>query len=71
MGAEPFLYVADPDFLKKMSGKVMAKKWGKPSVFRKDRKAMFGNGLVMAEGSIWVHHRHVIAPTFTPINLKV
>ncbi|CAI8600355.1 unnamed protein product [Vicia faba] len=70
LGVEPFLYVADPEFLKKMSGKVMAKKWGKPSVFRKDRKAMFGNGLAMAEGTIWVHHRHVIAPTFTSINLK-
>ncbi|KAJ1399208.1 Cytochrome P450 [Sesbania bispinosa] len=60
----------DPEFLKKMSTKVLAKTWGKPSVFRNDRYPMFGNGLVMAEGSIWVHHRHVIAPTFSPLNLK-
>ncbi|CAL5204258.1 unnamed protein product [Lathyrus oleraceus] len=70
LGTEPFLYIADPEFLKIMSSKVLAKKWGKPSVFRKDREPMFGNGLVMAEGTTWVHHRHVIAPTFTPLNLK-
>ncbi|XP_057444382.1 cytokinin hydroxylase-like [Lotus japonicus] len=70
LGTEPFLYVADPEFLKKMNAKVLAKTWGKPSVFRKDRFPMFGNGLVMAEGNKWVQHRHVIAPTFSPINLK-
>lgn len=71
LGTEPFVYIGDPEFLKKMSTKVLAKTWGKPSVFRKDRDPMFGNGLVMAEGSIWVHHRHVIAPIFTSLNLKV
>jgi len=71
LGTEPFLYITDPEFLKKMSTKVLAKTWGKPSVFRKDRDAMFGNGLVMAEGNKWVHHRHIIAPAFSPLNLKV
>ncbi|CAI8582913.1 unnamed protein product [Vicia faba] len=70
LGTESFLYIVDPGFLKIMSSKVLAKKWGKPSVFRKDREPMVGNGLVMAEGTAWVHHRHVIAPTFTPLNLK-
>lgn len=70
LGAESFLYIADPEFLKKMSTEVIAKRWGKPNVFRNDREPMFGKGLVMAEGSEWVHHRHVIAPLFSPLNLK-
>lgn len=71
LGTEPFLYIADPEFLKKMSTEVLAKRWGKPRVFRHDRDPMFGNGLVMVEGNEWVRHRHVIAPAFSPLNLKV
>lgn len=71
LGTEPFLYVAEPEFLKKMSTVVMAKSWGKPSVFRTDRDPMFGSGLVMVEGNDWVRHRHIVAPAFNPINLKV
>ncbi|XP_030501760.2 cytokinin hydroxylase [Cannabis sativa] len=71
LGTEPFLYVADPEFLKNVSGQVMAKGWGKPSVFKNDRKPMFGiNGLVMVEGEDWVRHRHVITPAFNKANLK-
>ncbi|TKY45197.1 Cytochrome P450 714A2 [Spatholobus suberectus] len=70
LGTEPFLYIADPEFLKKMSTEVLAKRWGKPRVFRHDRDPMFGNGLVMVEGNEWVRHRHVIAPAFSPLNLK-
>ncbi|KAF3432978.1 hypothetical protein FNV43_RR24080 [Rhamnella rubrinervis] len=71
LGTEPFLYIAEPEFLKKMSSQVMGKGWGKPAVFKFDRDPMFGNGLVMTEGDEWVRHRHVIAPAFNPINLKV
>lgn len=71
LGTEPFLYIADPEFLKKMSSEVLAKRWGKPSVFRNDRDAMFGSGLVMVEGNDWVRHRHIVAPAFSPLNLKV
>ncbi|KAI4351729.1 hypothetical protein L6164_006054 [Bauhinia variegata] len=70
LGTEPFLYIADPEFLKKMSTEVMAKGWGKPSVFRNDRDPMFGNGLVMLEGNDWHRHRHIIAPALSPLNLK-
>ncbi|KAK7315054.1 hypothetical protein VNO77_33586 [Canavalia gladiata] len=70
LGTEPFLYIADAEFLKKISTKVLAKTWGKPSVFRNDRDPMFGKGLVMIEGNDWIRHRHVIAPAFSPLNLK-
>lgn len=71
LGTEPFLYIADPEFIKKMSAGVMGKSWGKPTVFKRDRKAMFGNGLVMVEGDEWVRHRHLITPAFTQANVKV
>ncbi|KAI3757644.1 hypothetical protein L6452_05187 [Arctium lappa] len=70
LGTEPFLYIGDPEFLKKISSGVMGKSWGKPTVFKNDRKPMFGGGLVMAEGDDWVRHRHVITPAFSPTNLK-
>ncbi|XP_023753418.1 cytokinin hydroxylase [Lactuca sativa] len=70
LGTEPFLYIADPEFLKKISSGVMGKSWGKPTVFKNDRKPMFGDGLIMVEGDDWVRHRHVITPAFSPANLK-
>ncbi|CAI9771916.1 unnamed protein product [Fraxinus pennsylvanica] len=70
LGTEPFLYIADPEFLKKMSARVTAKSWGKPTVFKNDREPMFGNGLIMVEGEDWVRRRHVITPAFSPANLK-
>lgn len=72
LGTEPFLYIADPEFLKQMSSAVVGKSWGKPSVFRNDRKPMFGTyGLTMVEGDDWVRHRTVLTPVFSPPNLKV
>ncbi|TYH01341.1 hypothetical protein ES288_A09G050900v1 [Gossypium darwinii] len=70
LGKEPFLYIAEPEFLKKMSSRVHGNKWGKPNVFKHDRKPMFGSGLVMVEGDDWVRHRHVINPAFSPPTLK-
>ncbi|KAK8521280.1 hypothetical protein V6N13_077400 [Hibiscus sabdariffa] len=70
LGTEPFLYVAEPEFLRKMSSEVLGKNWGKPKVFKNDREPMFGLGLVMVEGDDWVRHRHVITPAFSPSNLK-
>ncbi|KAE8698183.1 subtilase family protein [Hibiscus syriacus] len=70
LGTEPFLYIAEPEFLRKMSSSVLGKNWGKPTVFKRDRKPMFGSGLVMVEGDDWVRHRHVITPAFSPANLK-
>uniref|UniRef100_A0A0D3AMS2 Cytochrome P450 n=1 Tax=Brassica oleracea var. oleracea TaxID=109376 RepID=A0A0D3AMS2_BRAOL len=70
LGIEPFVYVADPEFLSVMSKGVLAKSWGKPNVLKKDREPMFGNGLVMVEGDDWTRHRHMITPAFPPLNLK-
>uniref|UniRef100_A0A453Q4Q8 Cytochrome P450 n=1 Tax=Aegilops tauschii subsp. strangulata TaxID=200361 RepID=A0A453Q4Q8_AEGTS len=71
LGAEPFLYVADPEFLKSATAGAMGRLWGKPDVFRRDRMPMFGRGLVMAEGDDWARHRHIIAPAFSATNLNV
>ena len=71
LGTEPFLRIADPEFLKQMASAVLGNSWGKPDVFRIDRKAMFGNGIVMLEGDDWLRHRNVITPAFSPANLKV
>lgn len=71
LGTEPFLYVAEPEFLKQIVSGVLSKSWGKPSVFRQDRRPMFGNGLVMVDGDYWQHHRHIITPAFSPANLNV
>lgn len=71
LGTEPFLYVADPETLKQLMSGAMSKKWGKPNVFKHDRKPMFGKGLLMAEGDDWSHHRHVIAPALSVTNLNV
>ncbi|CAK9160939.1 unnamed protein product [Ilex paraguariensis] len=61
LGTEPFLYIADPECLKRMSAGVMGKSWGKPTVFKNDRKPLFGNGLTMVEGDDWVRHRQAMA----------
>ncbi|KAG8381313.1 hypothetical protein BUALT_Bualt06G0109400 [Buddleja alternifolia] len=70
IGTAPFLYIADPEFLKQMTADIKGKNWGKPNIFKHDREPMFGNGLVMVEGEDWVRHRHVITPAFSPANLK-
>ncbi|XP_057951952.1 cytokinin hydroxylase [Malania oleifera] len=69
-GTEPFLYVAEPEFIRQMSEGVLGKNWGKPALFKRDRKPMFGNGLNMVEGDDWVRHRHLISPAFSPHYLK-
>lgn len=71
LGTEPFLNIADPEFLNKISADIKGKNWGKPSLFKNDREPMFGSGLVMVEGDDWVRHRRVITPAFSPSNLKV
>ena len=71
LGTEPFLYVAEPEFLKQIVSGALSKSWGKPSVFRQDRRPMFGNGLVMVDGDYWQYHRHIISPAFSPANLNV
>ncbi|MBA0799801.1 hypothetical protein Gohar_010290 [Gossypium harknessii] len=51
-----------PKFLKKMSSKVHENKWGKPNVFKHDRKPMFGSRLVMVEGDDWAMASLILEP---------
>lgn len=71
MGTEPFLYIAEPEFLRQATSGILGKSWGKPDVFKHDRKAMFGGGLLMSEGDSWTQHRHIITPAFSATNLSV
>ncbi|KAM0942062.1 putative cytochrome P450 [Dioscorea sansibarensis] len=70
LGTEPFLHVSEPEFLKKVTSGSLSKSWGKPNVFKYDRRPMFGNGLIMVEGDEWDHHRHIIVPAFSIKNLN-
>ncbi|KAG9441240.1 hypothetical protein H6P81_017094 [Aristolochia fimbriata] len=70
LGTEPFLYIGDPEFLNQVASGVVSKAWGKPTVFKRDWKSLFGTGLNMTEGEDWARHRHIIAPAFSPKNLK-
>nr|QWK52271.1 cytochrome P450 715A1-1 [Isatis tinctoria] len=46
LGIEPFVYVADPEFLSVMSKGVLAKSWGKPNVFKKNMSQAMTNMMV-------------------------
>ncbi|PKU63046.1 Cytochrome P450 714C2 [Dendrobium catenatum] len=70
LGTEPFLYIEDPEILRKITSGKLGKKWGKPDVFKHDRKPMFGTGLVMIDGDNWARHRNIIAPAFSTTNLN-
>ncbi|BBG97252.1 cytochrome P450, family 714, subfamily A, polypeptide 1, partial [Prunus dulcis] len=37
---------------------------GKPGYVSKDRKSLFGQGIIAANGPIWYHQRKIIAPEF-------
>ncbi|MBA0766973.1 hypothetical protein Gotri_015956 [Gossypium trilobum] len=62
LGKEPFLYITEPKFLKKMSSKVHGNKWGKPNMFKHDRKPMFGSRLVMVERDDWAMASLILEP---------
>ncbi|XP_051121516.1 cytochrome P450 714C2-like [Andrographis paniculata] len=69
-GTAPFLYVADPEFLKQMSGDIKGKDWGKADVFKRDRTAIFAKSLVANEGDEWARRKHFITPAFATSSLK-
>ncbi|KAJ4953049.1 hypothetical protein NE237_029881 [Protea cynaroides] len=56
-----FLYVTNPDVVKEIS-LCTALELGKPSYLAKERKPLFGNGILTSSGKIWVHQRKSIAP---------
>ncbi|KAJ8649882.1 hypothetical protein MRB53_002905 [Persea americana] len=62
-GKEPLLYVSDPDMVKELN---LCKSGGlgKPTYVQKERRALFGHGILASNGSAWAHQRKVIAPEF-------
>ncbi|CAB4299785.1 unnamed protein product [Prunus armeniaca] len=43
---------------------------GKPGYVSKDRKSLFGQGIIAANGPIWHHQRKIIAPEFYFVRVK-
>ncbi|XP_051121654.1 cytochrome P450 709B3-like [Andrographis paniculata] len=70
VGTAPFLYGADPEFLKQMSGDIKGKEWGKADIFKRDRMAIFAKSLVANEGDEWARRKHFITPAFSTTSLK-
>ncbi|KAH9324592.1 hypothetical protein KI387_004770, partial [Taxus chinensis] len=69
LGTEPFLYVRDPELFKKTSLS-RSLDWGKPDVLKNDKVSLFGNGLIMADGKDWAHHRRIVSPAFHMDKIK-
>lgn len=69
-GKEPLLYVSDPDMVKELN---LCKSGGlgKPTYVQKERRALFGHGILASNGSAWAHQRKVIAPEFFMDKVKV
>ncbi|GLJ42210.1 hypothetical protein SUGI_0873890 [Cryptomeria japonica] len=69
LGTEPFIYVRDPELIRIMSLSTSLD-WGKPTVFREDKVSLFGNGLIMADGTNWAHRRRIVAQAFHMDKIK-
>ncbi|ERN12727.1 hypothetical protein AMTRI_Chr02g260280 [Amborella trichopoda] len=59
-GTTVFLYVGDPDMIKEMS-MCTSMELGKPRAWGKHRAALFGKGILMANGENWRRQRKIIA----------
>ncbi|VAI03200.1 unnamed protein product [Triticum turgidum subsp. durum] len=69
-GAVEVLYVSDPGMVKDMSH-CTSFELGKPIFIQKSRKALFGEGILVANGDIWAYQRKNIAQEFFMENIKV
>ncbi|XP_043695057.1 cytochrome P450 714C2-like [Telopea speciosissima] len=56
-----FLYMNNPDVVKEIS-LCTALELGKPSYLAKERKPLFGDGILVSSGKVWAHQRKSIAP---------
>ncbi|XP_072998294.1 cytochrome P450 714C2-like isoform X2 [Typha latifolia] len=62
-GTMQILHVSRPDIVKEISH-CTSLELGKPSSMQKARRALFGEGILMANGDLWTHQRKLIAPEF-------
>ncbi|KAH0937839.1 LOW QUALITY PROTEIN: hypothetical protein HID58_005300 [Brassica napus] len=66
-GIEPFVYVADPEFLSDIE-RCIGEELGKTKCIQERQRANVWQRF--GYGDDWTRHRHMITPAFSPLNLK-
>lgn len=64
------LYVSNPELVKEIS-LYKSLDLGKPSNMQKERKPLFGNGILTSNGSVWAYQRKIIGPELFMDKVKV
>ncbi|MCL7028132.1 hypothetical protein MKW94_028069 [Papaver nudicaule] len=62
-GNAQMLYITQPELVKEIN-LWTSMSLGKPSHIQRDRGALFGKGVIGANGSLWAQQRKIIAPEF-------
>lgn len=70
MGSIRVLYVYDLNIVKEMSMCTSAG-LGKPSYQSREMGPLLGQGILTSNGTLWAHHRRIIAPELYPDKVKV
>lgn len=69
-GVEPRLCLTETDLVKELLSKYSTQT-GKSWLQRQGSKHFIGRGLLMANGTDWIHQRRIVAPAFMGDKLKV
>ena len=69
-GNTQLLCITDPEMVKQIS-LCTSLKLGKPAYMLKERKPMFGEGIISSSGHIWAYQRKIIAPELYLDKVKV
>uniref|UniRef100_A0A0D9X824 Cytochrome P450 n=1 Tax=Leersia perrieri TaxID=77586 RepID=A0A0D9X824_9ORYZ len=69
-GSEPRVCVTEAGMVRELLSSRHAHATGKSWMQRQGAKHFIGGGLLMANGAVWSHHRHLVAPAFMADKLK-
>ena len=69
-GNTQLLCITDPEMVKQIS-LCTSLKLGKPAYMLKERKPMFGEGIISSSGHIWAYQKKIIAPELYLDKVKV